>query len=440
MQALLDCWREANFSYFMRLWKSLKLNPWFWSGLFFFALFNQGAWCDSGNYNSVLLGERAAGMGGAFTAMTGDPAACSYYNPATLALMEGTSFSASANLYNKYDTSFSNAGNLSDSTLKLNRGSFQGIPSSAGSANAFGTFAVGISIITPDYDIFNGDISLNSDPNATSFVNYKDQSLWVGGNLAINFTPDLSAGITVYYTSRDFQRATADQTVVGSTTKFTYEEKVFTSNNVVYILGSYYRISPRFALGLSMRLPSIQLSGDGSYFHSVLDTSVSGKTTITSQKNIASLTHIPMKLAAGIAYEVPKVIAIAFDVTGYGADSYRDLADPNAGDQISFRQVINYSLGAEYYLRNWLALRSGVFTNFSSHEEITDVPQRQGDHIDMLGFSANVGFFTGKTSISLGGYFTGGRGESTQEVGQKIVVTPKVQYIYSFLVASSYHF
>src|SRR5690606_38172936 len=50
------------------------------------------------NYNSVLLGERAAGMGGAFTAMTEDPAAAPFYNPATISRMEGTSLSTSASL------------------------------------------------------------------------------------------------------------------------------------------------------------------------------------------------------------------------------------------------------------------------------------------------------------------------------------------------------
>lgn len=408
--------------------------------LIFFCGFGTPSRADFGNYNLILIGSQAAGMGGAYTALSGDPSACSFYNPATLSRMEGASFAATANLYNKYDTSFSNTTNVSDSTLKLNRGSFQAIPAAAGSAISFGHFALGMSILTPDYDIYSGDLSLASNPNATSFLNYKDQSLWVGGNLAINFTDDFSAGMTVYYTSRDFQRSVSDQTTTGSNTKFTYENKAYTSNNVVYVLGAYYKLNSHWSLGLSWRAPSIQLSGDGSFYRSILDTSVSALTQITALRNITSLTHIPQKAAAGVSYEIPKKFTLAFDVAYYGTDGFRDFVDPIAGEQISYRSIVNGAIGMETYLRSWMALRTGIFSNFSSHPEISDNGVRQGDHIDMLGFSANLAIFAGKTSFTFGGYFTGGSGQSTEQLGQQIVVAPKAQYIYSLLVSSAYSF
>jgi len=307
-------------------------------------------------------------MGGAFTALVGDPAACSFYNPASLSQISGTSFAANATLYNKYDTSFSDQGNLSESTLKLNRGVFQPIPSSAGSAIGYGTFAIGISILMPSFETYSGDISLNSYPNSTSFVDHKDQSLWVGGNMAVNFTDEWSAGITIYYTSRDFQRSTTETTTNGSTSVFSYENKAYSSNNAVYVLGALYKFAPRWAVGTSYRMKSIQLSGDGSYYSSVLDTNVSGvPQTPVSRKNIQSFTHIPEKLALGISYENPKVMAVDFDIASYGGDSYRDMIDPVASETVTYQQVINYALGAEYYFRNWMAFRGGIFTNFSSH-------------------------------------------------------------------------
>ncbi|MDZ4678336.1 MAG: outer membrane protein transport protein [Oligoflexia bacterium] len=410
------------------------------AGILSGVLFGIQTFGDTGNYNSVLIGDRAAGMGGAFTAMSGDPSACSFYNPATLALIPGYSFSASASLYNKYDTSFSDAGNLSESTLKLNRGSFQGIPAAAGSALGFKKFSVGLSILTPEYDTFSGDISLNAHPNSNTFINSKDQSLWVGGNLAINFTDKFSAGMTFYYTSRDYFRSTIDQTVSGNHTKLSFETKAFTSNNVVYVLGGLYKITPQFWIGSSMRLPSIQLSGDGSYYKSILDTSVSGVPTVSTRKNIPSQTTIPHKFSLGLSYSIPKKWSIDVDASLYGANTYRDLLDPVAGDQITNQQVLNYAIGGEYYFASWIALRSGLFTNFSSHPDITTGLIRQADHIDMLGFSSNLAIFTGSTSITFGGYFTGGHGQSTQQVNQQIIVTPKVQYIYSMLIASSYVF
>jgi len=47
------------------------------------------------NYNSILIGDQAAGMGGAYTAMSSDASAVSFYNPAGLAFLKGHSFSGS---------------------------------------------------------------------------------------------------------------------------------------------------------------------------------------------------------------------------------------------------------------------------------------------------------------------------------------------------------
>lgn len=50
------------------------------------------------NAQGVLLGERASGMGGAFTALTGDPVS-SYYNPSGVAALHAKGVSLSASAY-----------------------------------------------------------------------------------------------------------------------------------------------------------------------------------------------------------------------------------------------------------------------------------------------------------------------------------------------------
>jgi long-subunit fatty acid transport protein len=205
-------------------------------------------------------------------------------------------------------------------------------------------------------------------------------------------------------------------------------------------LGALYQITPNIWTGLSWRAPSIQISGDGSFYQSSLDTSVSPTTTVTSRKNIDSQSKIPQKWAWGISYQVPQKWTLALDITYHGSNSFRDLNDATAGEQVAYKEVWNAALGAEYYWRKWLAIRSGIFSNLSSRPEILDNGQRQKDHIDMLGFSANLGFLLGETSITLGGYFTGGKGQTSEQINGQIMTFPKVQYIYSFLVATSYAF
>ena len=53
---------------------------------------------DDTNYQNFLLGDRAAGMGGAVAATTDDLDAC-YYNPAGLARVAGSRIALSVSLY-----------------------------------------------------------------------------------------------------------------------------------------------------------------------------------------------------------------------------------------------------------------------------------------------------------------------------------------------------
>jgi len=402
--------------------------------------FQQKAFSDFGNFSSILIGDRAAGLAGAFTALSSDPSASSFYNPATLAGSQGSTLSASANVYMKNDTSYSSRGNLSDSAYRVNRGAFQPIPSSAGSIINFGTFATGLSVIIPDYDLFNGDITSDAFSNATTLLRLRDQSLWVGGSLGINFTDKFATGLTVYYTSRDFSRSITDTSTTAGQTKIISEEKNYTSNSIVYILGTWWRPDDHWRFGLSYRFPSLQLSGDGSYYKSTLDTSVSNQPVVESNKNVPAESRIPRKTAVGLAYEVKNSWAISLDYTNYGVENYIDMPATTGGESVQFNQISNYALGLEYYIRDWVALRTGIFTNYSSHPEVQNAGYRQPDHVDMLGYSANLAIFTDKVSFTFGGYYTGGRGQATEEIGGQIITLPKTRYLFNMLLASAYFF
>ena len=65
----------------------------------------------------------------------------------------------------------------------------------------------------------------------------------------------------------------------------------------------------------------------------------------------------------------------------------------------------------------------------------------RGDHIDMYGFSSNLAIFTSdKVSFTIGGYYTGGQGDSVELVGGQLIRVPKSNQNFSLLVASSYFF
>ena len=57
-----------------------------------------GVSADENHYVNMLVGNRASGLGGAYTAVSDDPAGC-FYNPAGIAFSPHLSISASVNAF-----------------------------------------------------------------------------------------------------------------------------------------------------------------------------------------------------------------------------------------------------------------------------------------------------------------------------------------------------
>ncbi len=395
------------------------------------------------NYNSILIGDQAAGMGGAATAVVGDASSCSWYNPATCALLRGQSFSAAVGIYKKFDTIYGENADLIKAGLKVNQGFFRPLPSSTGSIVRFKdiplwTFA--FSIVTPEYDTFKGDL-LNSN-NSKTTLTLTDESLWVGGSVSRPISKNESFGLTLYYTARNFSKSLTDRTFVSQTSTNIYqEEKGFTQNAIVATLGYYYRINTNWNLGLSWRMPSYHVAGSATYFDSYLE---SGTTTRTNNlTSLASASHIPQRYIVGISYEEKRKFTVALDITNYSKESYKDLDVEQDGiaEEIQHNPIWNVSLGGEYFLKPWLKGRLGVFSNLSAHPipDVTKV-RGQGDRIDQVGWSANLALKSGNITYTFGGYYSGGRGLSSQRINQQVAVIAKTQQVSTMLVGTSYSF
>lgn len=397
----------------------------------------QEAQADYGNYNSILIGERAAGMGGAYTALTNDPSGSPYYNPASLSRMEGNSLSAAVSIYNKYDTSYDETNDFGQAPLRVNRGAFKPIPSSSGTVHSFKNFAFAISIIFPDFEAYNGIITSTS--KEVSTLNLRDESLWVGGSLAFNASHEDAFGLSMYYTSRNYSRSVTDRSK-GTINTVSNEEKNYTHNSIVYVLGYYRPLTQNWTIGLSHRFQSLPISGTGNYFSSTVSTQPSE--TLVNQIDLHSNTMIPPKTSLGIAYEEPKKETYSVDISFYDSEKYQDIDFTQGYQIVRHKPIWNINLGYENYLKEWLAMRLGLYSNFSSFDKVPDSPtELVPDHIDMWGFSTNFAIFTSKqSSITLGGYYTGGKGYSIQTVDHILKKVPKSLQIFSFLVGTSYQF
>ncbi len=380
-------------------------------------------------------------MGGAYTAMSGDSSSSGFYNPASLVKLEGTDISASATLFNKYDTTYGEGNDVVKAGERVNRGFFRTIPSSIGNVYRYKKWAFGFSIVVPDYDFFAGNIA--DEPDRQSFLSYTDESLWSGVVGSYKASPTESFGISLYYTARSLIRSSLDRTIVSPTHEIiTSEEKSIKHNSLVVVLGYLWDINKKWSFGLSARPPAITVSGDGSYYQAVTDTNTL-PSQVTQVRNTKATTYIPPRYSMGFVFRPSERLTLSADGSYYTGFGYQDIDQPQAFDSIQHTNTWNASIGMEYQLR-WpkAKLRAGLFTNNSSIEEPRANPQfRTGDHIDMLGFSSNVNFLVSEqSSYTIGGFYTGGKGYSVQRTGNQLVRLDKTQHIFSLLISTSYRF
>lgn len=413
--------------------------------VFFMIIVPQALWAAYGNYNSILIGDQAAGMGGAYTAMDEDASALAWYNPATLAFLKGQSFSAAVGIYKKFDTRYGDNEDLTKASLRVNQGFFRALPSSTGSVVRFKEFlpdyTFAFSIVVPEYDTFKGDIS-NTTENVSN-LSLTDESLWVGIGMAKKVSVNESFGLTIYYTARSMTKSVNDRTVKTNPAqkKIYNEEKSLTQNAVVPVLGYYLKFSPEWKFGLSARLPGYNVAGKGSYFDSLIDTTAVDQPT-NNYAELGSKARIPTKYTVGLAWQPLEVLIIAADFSYYGAEQGKDLdTDEAVTEYVEHRPIWNGSLGAEYKIRPWIKIRAGGFTNFSSHPEPDPSKVRgQADRVDQLGFSTNVAFISGNIQYTFGGYYTGGRGHSVQRINHEYQVITRASQVFTMLVGTSYSF
>lgn len=394
------------------------------------------------NYNSVLIGSRAAGLAGAFSALSGDPSASPFYNPATTILMPGNSLSAAVNVYNKYETNVGEAGDFSDAPQRINQGYFRSLPSASSSILGFKSFSFGLSILVPDYDFYSGQVKGSG--GTVSFLHRVDESLWAGTTFSARLTEKDGIGFSLYYTARSFSRTVSDRVSTGGGTGsiVTNEEKQITANSLVPILGYHRKLSETWSFGVAYRPPSLPIAGEGTYYKATTTTSPFS-TVIINRGNLRAITKIPAKFSFGFAREIKNTNTLSIDLQFYEGLAYRDLPEVSEGaDQIEHRPVMNFAIGYEEILQEWLTIRFGVFSNLSSHRNPdAALGVRQGTNVDMSGFSANMTILTPqKTSFTFGGYYSAGTGQATEFIGQKIATVQESQQVFTMLVATGFAF
>jgi len=166
------------------------------------------SFADEYHYNNILVGDRASGMGGAYTAVSDDPTGM-YYNPSGIMYSTMRNLSASVNAYynltKKYESVIGGHG--------WERKSASLLPNYFGIIQPLGKLKVGFSYAVPDSIQEDQDqtfYNLPLDPTVEKFntgvkiskyiINFNnDDNIYnFGPSIATEIAKDFSAGLTLY--------------------------------------------------------------------------------------------------------------------------------------------------------------------------------------------------------------------------------------------------
>ncbi|XGC81299.1 hypothetical protein ACES2L_02230 [Bdellovibrio bacteriovorus] len=392
------------------------------------------------NYNSIILGDRAAGMGGAGTALVEDTSSSAFYNPATLAQSPGSAFSAAVGIYKKYDTQYGGESDYTKTPLKVSTGFFRSLPASTGNLIRKENLTFGLSIVVPEYETFKGDLNA-TDTNTTTLA-FTDESLWVGAVVAKNISRTQSWGLTLYYTARNFVRSVQDRTYPNTSEAILFtSEETLVENAIVPVLG-YFEQTGMGNFGVSLRIRAFPISTQATYFESLTTTNPYSSVQI-NENNLASTIFIPTKLSLGYSRTFFTDLLLSTNVDVYEGFKYESLnLGGNKGSAITREVVGNISVGIEKPIVDWFKVRAGLFTNFSPYPDPDpNLHQFQGERLDQLGFSANAVFIAdNKIGYTFGGYYIGGRGKAIERVNQNFSVITKSQHVFTMLAGTQFYF
>lgn len=364
---------------------------------------------DDSHYTNILVGDRAGALAGAYAAVSDDPSGM-YYNPAGIAFDAGNNLSLSVNGYTSTSKEYKGAIGGRD-WLRKSSGI---VPNFFGMLSSWGKIKMGLSYAIPDQITENQYETLFDLPSGTPglsvskfMINHKleDKTYHFGPSFAAEVSPNLSIGLTLYMHYR-YTDYTSNQMAWFSNGKTDWFNSYMNSEEwgVRPILGLMWRQPSKFSLGLAV---SRVFAFRSETKLQMTEKEMDDKMEIFDPPNSSDKRNYPYQIRLGGAFFPSPDLLITADIMYFTPTDY-DLF----GNKRSFDAVVNGALGSEYRLGKDLALRAGIFSNRSSTPEIKGTKGENGEKVDIYGGSLALCFYTGKTSISVGGNYSMGDGKA----------------------------
>lgn len=425
------------------------LNQVLYALIFLFIIYSFPiAHADEYHYNNIIIGDRAAGMGGAYTAVSDDPSGL-YYNPAGIAFAFGRSLSGGAHAYHVVQKEYKDVlgGN------GWERSSSEVLPNYFGIIQPLGNGKIGFSFAVPDAILEDQAQTFSNipgrDPSGTLInisryvinLNDSDRTYDFGPTYGIKITERLSVGTTIYLHKRN-RNLISNQLL-------NFEDGRYELSNVFLslsefgarpILGLMYTPVEKWSIGATLSTTylfdssrRVQTAFRGpDYSGTIPDYSV-----LKSEDK----REFPYISTVGIAYFPSDRLLFSTDISYYSSAPYKlTFRDEITGSpdsvNISQESIFNIAIGAEYYLYEDLALRGGIHTNFANTPKLISGNTLQPEHIDMYGASLSISRFARSTSLTIGGSYDYGKGDAQIIFGNPTIQELVMQSLTLFVSAA----
>lgn len=396
------------------------------------------------HYRTIPIGERAIGLGGAYTGIADDPSAM-YYNPA--GAVKGGRFqllgSLSSFVYtrqtieNGFSSRITEEDFVSDSTSTLPH--FVGTVVKFGK-EAFGDrrYSLGFSSLQVQRERFNvGFSDLQEDGSADLRLSNDYQMRWWGFAFAMQATESVSVGLSAFLSYQTYGHDSDLGLALGGTLDplgFRVGGDSATSTSgigisswgLVFRLGALYRINPKWQIGLMFQPPGAPLKERARLFRRVVATQQDASAYfLYDEGGLDAQLPIPFELRAGAEHRLDSLTTLSFDMSISGPVRSGDIVSEPAEIQGSMLGVASYfantkrrlvtpnaAVGAEHIFGK-VVVAGGLFTNISAAPQVPSTSTEYlPERIHQFGASIAIGLDTKGYRLTLGGTGYFGRGNA----------------------------